>query len=123
MDINYHPCVCHQTASDHIHYNIIMHDEKQASDLERLQEIARKISVQIASQVVETLLTRIAIGFDISIYGVDRVQKEILPTWQICHKGENDSPSVDWDTWLFGSPPITTDSKPPPVLVAHIYHR
>lgn len=121
--INYHPSVCHQTDTFHMHYNIIMQKEKPLSDLQRLQDLAGRVGGATAGQVVEALLDKIAIGFDITLYGVVRIQKEALPTHQICHKGENDSPSIDWDKWLFIPTPVVEDRPPANARVAHISHK
>ena len=96
--------------------------EKKMSDLERIQEIGRKVGGRTAGQVVEAVLAQKSIGFNLNVYGIDYIQKESLPLWEICHKGEANSPSIDWDKLLYGAiaAPATTPVKDTPV--AHIRH-
>lgn len=121
--INFHPSVCYQTGSFHIHYNIVLTRETILSDIQSLRELSGRVGGQTAGQVVEAILGLIGLGFDVSSYGVSRVHKEVLPIYQVCHKGEEGSPSVDWGTWLFLPTPIIESRPPASALVAHISHK
>jgi len=121
--VNYRPSVCYQTDASHVHYNIIMQVEKPLSDIQRLREIARRVGGATAGQVIEILYDKIAIGVDLTRYEIVRIQKESLPTHQVCHKGEDESPSIDWNGWLFIAGSVGIDDKPPAnVRVAYIDH-
>lgn len=121
----YHPSVCHQTDGIHTHYNIVMlRPDKFATDLDALRLIANRIGGQTAGQVVLRIQDLIRTGLDLNQYGIDYMQVEQIPTYQVCHKGEDTSPSIDWDKWLFVTPPVSDEEPhtPGPVYIGRIQH-
>lgn len=121
----YRPSVCRQTADTHIHYSLVL-VESPLPDIPNkhlLRRLASKVGGQTAGQVIQNLLEKRDIGFDINQYGVDYIKIESLPSFQVCHKGEVESPSVDWDAPLFTAavvyPPIPLANA----KVARIRHR
>ncbi len=118
----YRPSVCHQADGIHTHYNIILikHPSPDTTNEDLLRKLAGKVGGRTAGQVIERLLEKREYLYR---YGIDYIKVETLPTYQICHKGENESPAVDWDVRLF-SPYV--DAPPPPPgnpQVGRIRHR
>lgn len=123
--INYHPSVCHQTDSAHVHYQLVLlHPEKFASDLDALRILAGRVGGQTAGQVIERVQELINIGFNLRMHGIDYMRTESIPLFQVCHKGEKLSPSIDWDAWLFVPivPPTQNAPQSIPTRVAKINH-
>lgn len=120
----YRPSVCHQTDDFHIHYNIVLTKMpiRDVSNEALLRTLSGKVGGQKAGQVVEALLEKRDLGFDLSIYGVDFIKTETVPDVQICHKGEEESPAVDWEAWLFTPPVIFPETLPANAKVARIRH-
>ncbi len=101
--MEYRPSVCHQTDTEHTHYNIILIKPPAPArrNLDILRNLASKFGGQTAGQLIEAIQYRKSIGIDLSIYGIDFLQIETIPSYQICHKGENESPAIDWNFNLF----------------------
>lgn len=116
--------MCKQIGDEHIHYNIVMiNPDKHLTDLDMLKSIASRIGGATAGQVVLKIIELRQLSVDLSMYGIDFMQTEPISTYQICHKDEDQSPSVDWDKWLFIEHDTSGDDRPPAnARVAHITH-
>ncbi len=103
MDTIYRPSVCYQTNNNHVHYNIVLMKppSKDSSNEDMFRRLANKVGGQTVGQVVTILLEKRSLGIDLNQYGIDYIKTEILPGHQKCHKGEVESPALDWDAWLF----------------------
>lgn len=121
-NVVYKPSVCHQTGDSHIHYDIILVTPPLADSTNEdiLRRLANKVGGSTAGQLVSLLLEQPPT--DLHMYGIDYIKIETLPIYQICHKGEIESPAVDWDAFLFV--PVQNVAPVPPahVQVAHIRH-
>lgn len=92
------PSVCHQTSDEHTHYNINTSTTlPNDTDIEILKRLKRQVGGQTAGQIIEALSFRLRNGEPCSKFGLKFVEIETLPIRQICHKGESDSPAIDWD--------------------------
>jgi hypothetical protein len=122
--INYHPSVCRQTDTIHTHYNLVLlHPDKFASDIDALRILSGRIGGQTAGLVILRVEDLIRTGIDLNQYGINYLLVEPNPLYQKCHKGEDDSPSIDWDKWLFIENPVIIPTPPNPnVMVARIKH-
>lgn len=125
--VSYSPSVCRQDADSHTHYNIVLvvaasKPHTPQSDRDLLTKLAQKLGARTAGGVVTAIQEKRSLGVDLTQYGIDYMTKETIPTYQVCHKSEIDSPSVDWDENLFV--PVQEVEIPPPgnAKVAHIRH-
>ncbi len=119
----YRPSVCRQNNVVHTHYDILMlKPDDLTTNLIQLQQLSRKIGGETAGQVITLLLELIGEKFDLSIYGIDRLHVENLPLYEVCHKGESDSPTLDWDLFLFDTPFVQSILSNPNCPVGHIKH-
>lgn len=127
MVTSYSPSVCRQDADSHTHYNIVLivaasKPQMIQTDRALLTKLAQKLGARTAGGVVTAILEKRSLGVNLTQYGIDYMTKETIPTHQICHKSEQDSPSVDWEENLFV--PVQEVEIPPPgnAKVAHIRH-
>ena len=90
--------------------------------LDILRELSGRVGGQTAGQVIQALLYQKSIGINLVQYGVAYIQQESIPLYQVCHKGEEDSPAVDWDKWLFVPTPVVAPLPPANTMVGYIRH-
>ncbi len=128
--------VCHQTPTAHTHYNIVICKRARERsrdiaqpDLAALRDLAQRVGGQKAGQVVEALQYLIFKHRNLVLYGVEFLNTERLPLYQVCAKGRLDrqgrldSPAIDWDKWLFIPPPAIVPIPPGTVRTATISHK
>ncbi len=111
----YQPSVCRQTSTVHTHYNIILFKQQPfrvLSNLDALQNLARRVGGQTAGEVVTALLYRLSVGWSLHCLGVEYLNTEQLPLSSHCHTGEVGSPASGWDRPLFV--PFQHITVPPP---------
>lgn len=112
--IIYRPSICRQTSDLHTHYNIVLSKVPLINDqdIDLIRKMAAKVGGRTAGQVVELLIEKRGLGFNLSLYGIEFIDKETVPLYQVCYKNGVESPSIDWDTMLF-TPVVETPNVAP----------
>ena len=117
MSTVYKPSVCLQTDDEHVHYDIVMTTPPKVYEdhLSLLRRICARLGGgRTAGQVIQLLREKRDAGVSLSGYQVDQLRTEELPLTQVCHKGEVDSPNVDYDAQLF-TPVVDEEPRVPAV--------
>ncbi len=127
MITSYSPSVCRQDADSHTHYNIVLivaasRPQTVQGDRALLTKLAQKFNVRTAGGVVLAIQEKRALGVDLAQFGIDYMTKETIPIYQVCHKTEDDSPSVDWEENLFVTAQEVAPPPPGNPKVARIRH-
>jgi hypothetical protein len=124
MNTIYRPSVCHQTADEHVHYDVILDKPPSLDSTSQLllRNLSAKVGGRTAGQIISLLLEKRELGIDLSRYGINYIKKEIIPTSQVCHKGELESPSIDWNENLYSDAVVPPTTPPAHVLVGRVNH-
>lgn len=123
VTIEYRPSICHQTDNDHTHFDLVYIKHQTLPTIDLLRKLSAQVGGATAGDVITRLQEQFAIGISPHQYGINYLKIEHLPTYQICHKGESDSPSIDWNTYLYTPIQQPVDLPPPTVWVGHISHQ